>query len=48
MVMLDLLPLPVDDHQPGVGPMPEWLLGNQVPGHLIIERERGLGHRVYC
>ncbi len=44
MVVLDLLPMAVDDHQPGVCAMAERLLGDQLPGHFVVEWE-GVGER---
>ena len=37
VMVLDRLLLPIDDHQPGVGPVAQRLLGHQVPRKLVIE-----------
>jgi hypothetical protein len=44
MVMLNLLPMAVNDHQAGVGPMPKRLLGDQPPRHLVIKQGRFFDH----
>ncbi len=44
VVVLDRLPTAVDDHQPGIGAMAERLLGHQVAGQLIVERDRFYRH----
>jgi hypothetical protein len=38
MVVLDLLAVSVDDHQPGINAVPEWLLGHQPPGRFVVEQ----------
>ena len=44
VMMLDLLPPAVDDHQPGIGAVAQRLLGHQVARQLVIEPNESIGH----
>jgi hypothetical protein len=45
VVVLDLLPMTVDDHQAGIRAMSQWLLGDQPPGYFVVEYGSVLSHR---
>jgi hypothetical protein len=38
VVMLDLLPMAVDNHQSGIGPVSKRLLRDQPPRHLVVKQ----------
>jgi len=47
VMVINRLPPAIDHHQAGVCPLPEGLLGNQVPRKLIVKWHSTGGHGLF-